>query len=374
MTDSRLEEPESLLDLGFLESDVPSWTLASRFFHSKVGGLPPWLAREDIPNDLECGVCEDRLVFLLQVYAPIEEDPSAFHRSLYVFMCRKPSCHASPDTSQTFRVLRSQLPRSNPFYPFDPPLLSSNWRQDLSQERHLQLCRLCGAGASNKTCSGCKEAKYCSKEHQTADWKSGSHKAECQSPSKSVPLISLYAPTYLLPEYELLMESGDEDSLSEEEEDSEDEEDVNVEAEIVKAEALSNKNLSAEEISKALGFEMKEDKVFDKFQRCVKNAPDQVVRYSRGFEPLWISSEGRPNSIPDCELCGSSRKFEFQIMPQLLGSLQLGEETLGEDSVDWGILGIYTCSVSCSEGKAYKTEYLFRQNPDNKKDKNETHN
>ncbi|QQP35372.1 Programmed cell death protein 2, partial [Caligus rogercresseyi] len=63
------------------------------------------------------------------------------------------------------------------------------------------------------------------------------------------------------------MESGDEDSLSEEEEDSEDEEDVNVEAEIAKAEALSNKNLSAEEISKALGSEMKEDKVFDKFQR-----------------------------------------------------------------------------------------------------------
>lgn len=40
----------------------------------------------------------------------------------------------------------------------------------------------------------------------------------------------------------------------------------------------------------------------------------QVVRYSRGGSPLWVSSQHVPtdNDIPPC-ICGAARSFEFQV-------------------------------------------------------------
>lgn len=40
----------------------------------------------------------------------------------------------------------------------------------------------------------------------------------------------------------------------------------------------------------------------------------QVVRYSRGGSPLWISSQHIPSvqDVPPC-VCGAQRTFEFQV-------------------------------------------------------------
>ena len=46
-------------------------------------------------------------------------------------------------------------------------------------------------------------------------------------------------------------------------------------------------------------------------------------------------------------------------MPQLLNHLQVDRI---EESVDWGILAVFTCSESCSDGTSYMTEFLWRQN------------
>lgn len=45
----------------------------------------------------------------------------------------------------------------------------------------------------------------------------------------------------------------------------------------------------------------------------------QVVRYSRGGSPLWVSSQHVPsdNDIPPCT-CGAARSFEFQVDRLLL--------------------------------------------------------
>ena len=49
-------------------------------------------------------------------------------------------------------------------------------------------------------------------------------------------------------------------------------------------------------------------------------------------------------------------------MPQLLASLGL-DTGLGQASIDWGVLVVYSCSDSCdATGPAYKKEFLFRQN------------
>ena len=56
-------------------------------------------------------------------------------------------------------------------------------------------------------------------------------------------------------------------------------------------------------------------------------------------------------------------------MPQLLDYLKLNksvDERMGpEQSIDWGILAVYTCEKSCSssenESKAYKSEFIWKQ-------------
>ncbi len=127
--------------------------------------------------------------------------------------------------------------------------------------------------------------------------------------------------------------------------------------------------------------------------------------------PLWISSLNCPNDedIPPCEYCGAERKFEFQLMPQIIHILtknsgisgnkgsdlpdnqkallaasdiiekakQEGTEALlpegferkqvelveqlkkqvlndndgGNDNIDFGTISVYTCTRSCGDGK-----------------------
>nr|CAG4641500.1 EOG090X0266 [Eurycercus lamellatus] len=105
--------------------------------------------------------------------------------------------------------------------------------------------------------------------------------------------------------------------------------------------------------------DVKEDKMFLKFKEKITSYPDQVLRYGSGEKPLWVSDSNIPTSVPECELCGSKRKFEFQIMPQMLNYLQL--DSVSEQGVDWGTLLIYICENNCDEGHPYKDEYLWKQ-------------
>jgi len=126
------------------------------------------------------------------------------------------------------------------------------------------------------------------------------------------------------------------------------------------------------------------DKVMMKFNRRMTLAPSQCVRFcanmhsreqtQRAVSPLWICSKGRmAGQPPPCQLCGSPRRFEFQLMPQILNFLEV-EETKGKgpnkhDNVlwdfDWGIIAVYVCSKHCKvlseEGSGYSEEFAYRQ-------------
>lgn len=100
----------------------------------------------------------------------------------------------------------------------------------------------------------------------------------------------------------------------------------------------------------------KSDKAFNKFKKRIAYQPEQILRYDKDGEPLWVSGEStiKKADVPSCPQCGGPRSFEFQIMPQLLNDL-------GNETIDWGTLAVYTCKKSCSDGPAYKKEFIWQQ-------------
>jgi len=98
--------------------------------------------------------------------------------------------------------------------------------------------------------------------------------------------------------------------------------------------------------------------------KYIHKEPDQVLRYKRWPEEddkvaIWISSNGKLDRqkfpIPNCENCGSIRKFEMQLLPQFLS--YFGTQSF----IDFGTIVVYTCTKSCGESESHHAEFAFRQ-------------
>ena len=74
--------------------------------------------------------------------------------------------------------------------------------------------------------------------------------------------------------------------------------------------------------------------------------PGQVLRYciDAGAAPMWGTVKPTPRAVPPCERCGAPRRFEFQILPQMLAFL--GIDDTAEDSPDWCALLKQLCWCS----------------------------
>lgn len=185
MADSgKPEKKMEKVDLGFVD-ECDLRLLKSHHFPSKVGGKPAWLSLNPIPRpeDLSCPKCGSPQLFLLQVYAPRDSRDDTFHRIIFVFVCRNPACCVANST-ENFRVFRSQLGRINDFFSSDPPPddpeadeVGESNRPDA--KNFQPLCAVCGC-AGPKVCGRCHRQNYCSKEHQTIHWKAG-HKTSCST-------------------------------------------------------------------------------------------------------------------------------------------------------------------------------------------------
>jgi hypothetical protein len=134
-----------------------------------------WLDPVDLPSceSVACACCGNPLSFLLEVYCPLDEPPEAFHRALYVLVCQKPACQ----TSLGVRALRCQLPRRNPYYPYEGGAGKGAAAGEGGSERP-RLCDVCGM-RGEKVCGGCRQVAYCSRAHQKEAWKGG-HKSTCK--------------------------------------------------------------------------------------------------------------------------------------------------------------------------------------------------
>ena len=104
---------EDEVSLGFVKPVDDPTLLLRNHFPSKMGGQPAWLDPLQLPlesDELKCKVTGEKMQFLLQLYAPLDEseDTRAFHRMLYVFISPRGSRHAEPGAVRAFRC---QLPR-----------------------------------------------------------------------------------------------------------------------------------------------------------------------------------------------------------------------------------------------------------------------
>merc|ERR1719229_1121236 len=127
---------------------------------------------------MQCWTCSSPLSFLLQVYSPDNNSDTAFHRSLFVFICTASSCWEQGKEPPVV-VLRSQLGRSNQYYPWDPPEERDGWREDIKAEAHGKLCAVCGCRADNILRS-VQKGPLLQWKFQRAHWKA-EHKLNCKS-------------------------------------------------------------------------------------------------------------------------------------------------------------------------------------------------
>ncbi|NXB17938.1 PDD2L protein, partial [Rhagologus leucostigma] len=107
------------------------------------------------------------------------------------------------------------------------------------------------------------------------------------------------------------------------------------------------------------------DHTFHKFMKRISACPEQILRYSWGGQPLFITCPpaNLEQGIPACSNCGSSRVFEFQLMPTLVSMLQSDSDL----SVEFGTVIVYTCERSCwpTNHQTPLEEFVFvQEDPD----------
>lgn len=331
----------SAVDLGFIEPTEQAQFLWNIHFPSKVGGRPAWLDLKSIPSpdELKCDHCQDQLTFLLQLYASLDQ-PESFHRTIYLFVCPNETCN-KPNDNSNFRVFRNQIPRRNDYYDYHP--VPEDAKKIDEAQPKFKLCTVCGCrGPFN--CAKCKSVSYCCKSHQKIDWKAG-HKEQCGQDGGTGTMSGSLVQ---FPEFEIVLEP----------EEKETHEPVQLEKELQALkeyetdEKASLHNVPDSELSKYAVEE--EDKFFAKFRKRISKEPEQVLRYDREGQVLWMAEANRLEALPKCTSCNGDRVFEFQVMPQLLNSLK-------SETLDWGILAVYTCKDSCGADGKYIREFLHRQ-------------
>ncbi|KAI9506734.1 hypothetical protein GGI25_005608 [Coemansia spiralis] len=345
----------------------------SEQFPSKIGGKPKWL---DPTHPLSvdrvlCDECGKPMVMLLQLYAPEDEPKDAFHRMLYVFICRNGKCHRSC-ASRCMRVFRSQIPENNGLYKSDEIVAADicssgsvcSGNSDSNEKdgdiewvladhvKSAPLCVVCGL-LGNKACSKCHLRHYCSRDHQITDWDSG-HRTQCKSSGKQNAESAEHRrklQRMLYPEQIIVSEeeSGDaEDDNNDDGSDDDTEDNEGVKPEDMALVPVTNERVEDSEVDV--------DRAFLAFQNRISENPDQIIRYARSpntneiGEPLYVSDADKPVAgfgIPDCEHCGAVREFELQIMPQMLNHLSI--DSVDPFSIDWGTLLIYSCPSNCSK-------------------------
>ena len=425
------------IELGYIE-DFPKLTNTSTFLTSyvhpecalasapynhwdagKIGGRPVWLTSAHIPTagKARCGQCGKLMKFLCQIYAPVEhgiDHDQAYHRALYIWVCRDGQClnsggPSAPSTTPAHGatgpvlVIRQQLPCENAVWPADgddPACPASSVPADSLPA----LCVVCGLRADSSLAAS---APACCAQHAElvakraavidklpADARDTAAAAiePAAAPAhlasaRGLPVpASILPATAIYPEHDLVTETEPEEAARE----------AAAAVRLGGAAAApvaqlpeptpdghegepTWDGLEQADLNEATGAarDAGMDEVLMAFHERVAVEPDQILRYARwqAEPPLWCCTPGRlEREAPACARCGAPRAFEMQVMPQLLSALggddaveaaaAIGKGAQSEavaHALDFGTIAVYTCTGSCVQEDCEAVEFAWVQ-------------
>ncbi|XP_055674517.1 programmed cell death protein 2-like isoform X2 [Falco peregrinus] len=350
----------------------PAWAT------SKLGGSADWVPRVRAGRP-RCGLCGGELALLVQVYCPLAGSPC--HRAASVFACAGTGCRGAPGGWTVLRAQSLVAYLDNALFAFPSQKQESNFAaKDWCDEADdwgvcdgaespacasLQLLGLNEAVSSSVS----READCASQFQQLrlSEAVDGSGSLNAHSPvsegtvtatSSSAPVFKpFYISVVDEEDYSGFIDTDHADELWKEYQ----------QREGVNLQQLMSESYAGEgDTEKYEKSEVKSrDPTFHKFMKRISVCPEQILRYSRGGQPLFITcppaniSEG----IPACSNCGSKRVFEFQLMPALVSMLQSDSDL----SVEFGTAIVYTCERSCwpTNHQTPLEEFVFvQEDPD----------
>ena len=348
-------------DLGFLEpiEDSPRGKKRAHaiYFPSKVGGHPEWVDPRVFPKTIldqkeTTATVQKKMDFLLQIYAANEDNANAFHRTIYVFTSARGD---KLGEEGRVRAFRSQLGRENAFYGMHPaPENPEDPRVDALIEEYEAKKLAADAEAKMRVCD----------DGRRDETKKTNSNGSCRGNENT---------TY--PEFEIVVEpeSDDDDASC-----------SSIDSDVVDAKN-ANKSTNKKKIFQSIGDEaitendLKEiaSGVIDSdaqrlatFSVKLSKFPDQVLRYCPAptAKAMWPSKSLAPDdsAIPDCPICKSKRRFEFQILPTLVSFIVPKESVeFNDTTLDFGSIAVYTCSKSCALDGEYAEEFVLVHPPMN---------
>ncbi|XP_068812357.1 programmed cell death protein 2-like isoform X2 [Struthio camelus] len=289
-----------------------------------------------------CGVCGAALLHLLQVYCPLEASP--YHRVANVFACAGKGCWGKP---QSWKVLRSQCLQTEEEEARDRSVKQK-------QESNFAAKDWCDEADDWGVSDEAESPAYTSLQllglNEAMMSNSSSREVECASQFQQLRLSEatdvsgpLNHADELLKEYQQ-REGVDLERLM---------------SESFAGEGGNEKYEKSEVKSR--------DHTFHKFMKRISVCHEQILRYSWGGQPLFITCPPANinKGIPACSNCGSNRVFEFQLMPALVSMLQSDTDL----SVEFGTVIVYTCERSCwpTNHQTPLEEFIFvQEDPDQK--------
>ena len=156
-------------------------------------GLKPTTLREINPTKdhvydgyvLPVTIIEEAYSWVPSIHLMIEDEHLDCER-LYIY--NFPKGQGEYFTSKVFTI-GSKMHISNPYLRIGANDMRASIRIDdfssiimrSESEWVINMCRCCGEANAPHVCSKCKQARYCTRECQTMDWKTYKHKLICQS-------------------------------------------------------------------------------------------------------------------------------------------------------------------------------------------------
>ncbi|XP_074896135.1 programmed cell death protein 2-like isoform X2 [Buteo buteo] len=282
---------------------APAWAT------SKLGGSADWVPGVR-PGSPCCGVCGRALAHLVQVYCPLEASP--FHRVANVFACAQKGCWGAP---RSWKVLRSQYLQAEGKETGDDSLKQKQGSNFAAED-------WCDEADDWGVCDGAESPARASLQLL------GLNEAVSSSLSREVECASQFQQLCLSEATDGFAGEG------------------------------GNEKYEKSEVKSR-------DHTFHKFMKRISVCHEQILRYSWGGQPLFITCPPAniDKGIPACSNCGSNRIFEFQLMPALVSMLQSDSDL----SVEFGTVIVYTCERSCwpANHQTPLEEFIFvQEDPD----------